>query len=343
MKKNILYIVSLLALASCTSNEVIENPTPVYGTDEIKLNGGVITEGPATRAILTDVATGGMDISILRQDAVSATLPADFSVGTEKTAYVCDGATVVDGATPAKGAVVFGTKSAVTHEYYLANGDNSRLFAWYPQTTAGKVSYTGGNVTFQLDGYTDVMASKAVEGNKASASRIGNIELKHMLTQLQFKAYEAAEGGKVQWGKIKKIEVLGLDPTCVVALDINKANAPAATYSGTPATLQVKKADGTALGDVEVEAFDTSDAITKAKATSCGAILIPHRAARAAVLKIKVYTDGNTAGQELSLDNTIAYDQSGSYVVYLKYTSQEITPTVSISAWTNGGSQDIEM
>lgn len=346
MKKNILYIVSLLAFASCTSNDLDENAAPVYGTDEIKLNGGVITPDTesATRAILTDVATGGMDISILRQDAASATLPSDFTVGTEKKAYVCDGATAIGGtATPVKGTVVFGTKIAVTHEYYLANGDNSRLFAWYPQTDANKVTYSGGNVTFQLDGYTDVMASKAVEGNKASGSRIGNIELKHMLSQLQFKAYEAEDGGIAMWGKITKIEVLGLAPTCVVALDVDKSKEPTATYSGDPATLQVKKADGTTLGDVDVTPFDTNDATTKAKAASCGSILIPHRAAADAALKIKVYTEKDIVGKEYSLKNANAYNQSGSCIVYLKYTVQEITPTVTISAWTTGASQDIEM
>lgn len=342
MKKKLFYMIPLLAMASCTSNDVIENPAPVYGTEEIQLNGGVITVAP-TRAILSDVATGGMDISILRQDAVNGTLPADFTVGTEKTAYVCDGATAVNSTTPVKGTVVFGAKTAITHEYYLANGDKSRVFAWYPQTVTTNVVYNAGTVKFKLDGYTDVMASKAVEGSKAVGSRIGNIELEHMLSQLQFKAYEAQDGGIAMWGKITKIEVLGIEPECTVTLDVNKSNKPTTTYSGTVGNVQVKKADGTALGDVSVTPFDTDDATTKAKAVSCGSILIPHRAASAAVLKIKVYTENTPNGMELSLSNTSAYNPSASNVVYLKYTSQEITPTVSISAWTTGTDQSVEM
>lgn len=344
--KKIFYLLPLMALASCTSNDIVENPAPVYGTEEIQLNGGIITSesGPVSRAILTDVATGGMDISILRQDAdpTAGTLPTDFTQGATKTAYVFDGATASGAATPTKGTVAFGTSSAITHEYYLANGKDTRLFAWYPQVKATDVTYSAGTVTFNnLDGYVDVMASKAVEGSKSA--KITSIVLKHMLSQLQFKAYESTAGAKDMWGKITKIEVLGVDPTCVVTLDVDKANDPTITSSGTAVNLTVYKADKSAVGNVDMAAFATDEATTKAAATDCGVILIPARAASATAMKIKVYTEKHTAGKEVELKNTNAYESSKSNIVYLKFTSEEILPTVTISPWVAGTNQEVEM
>lgn len=347
--KKIFYLLPLMALASCTSNDIVENPAPVYGTEEIQLNGGIITSesGPVSRAILSDVAVGGMDISILRQDAdpTSGTLPANFTVGGLKTAFVFDGATSSGAATPAKGTVAFGTSSAITHEYYLANGKDTRLFAWYPQITPSPVTdvtYSAGTVTFNnLDGYVDVMASKAVEGSKSA--KITSIVLKHMLTQLQFKAYESTAGAKDMWGKITKIEVLDVEPTCAVTLDVDKANDPTITYSGTVVDLTVCKADKSAVGNVDMATYTTDETTTKGLATDCGVILVPTKVAGATKMKIKVYTEKHTAGKEVDLDNASAYGSSQSNIVYLKFTSEEILPTVTISPWAAGTNQEVEM
>lgn len=349
--KKIFYLLPLMALASCTSNDIVENPAPVYGTEEIQLNGGIITSeaAPLSRAILTDVPTGGMNISILRQDAdpTAGTLPTDFSTFSAndlKTAFVY-GQPASGASAPAKGTVVFGTSASVSHEYYLANGKDTRLFLWYPQTTATPltdVTYANGVVTFNnLNGYVDVMASKAVTGNKSTKITTA-IELKHMLSQLQFKAYEGAADEKKRWGKITKIEILSVEPTCAVTLKVD-GSEPTIGYSGTAANLTVKKADGTAIGDVEMAAFDTDEATTKAAATDCGAILIPTRLANATKMKIKVYTEKYTDGKEVELNNTSAYESSKSNIVYLKFTSEEILPTVTISAWVAGTNQDITM
>ena len=347
MKRNIFYIIPLLALASCTSNDVVENTAPVYGTEEIQLNGGILTTEaiPQTRVILSTVPTGGMNISVLRQDAGAAgTLPADFTpvANEEKTAYVYDGNTVVGSSTPAIGTLCFGTSSSIGHEYYLANGKDTRLFAWYPQTKATDVTYSNGSVTFDnLNGYVDVMASKAVEGNKST--KITSILLQHMLAQLQFKAYESTAGAKDMWGKITKIEVLSVEPTCKVTLYVDKTKEPTISYSGVAKNLPILKEDGaTAADPVDMAAFNTDDTTTKNAAVACGSILIPTKKAADTAMKIKVYTEKFTTGKELELKQ-MDYDSSSAYVVYLKFTSEEILPTVSISPWKDGGNQDVEL
>ncbi|WP_455591053.1 fimbrillin family protein [Bacteroides sp.] len=352
MKKKLFYIIPLLALASCTSNDVVENTTPVYGTEEIQVVSGVIgsVESAVSRAILTgtDVPTGGLNISILRQDATAGnTLPTSFStLDALKPAFVGDGVVTPTGmASPlAKNSVIFGTQTSIDHQYYLANGDDSRLIAWYPQTDGTNVTYvnTTGVVTFKsLNGYKDILTAVPVSGNKGTTTRVGTIELKHMLAQLQFKAYEKTDGAIEKWGKITSIEVLSVPTECTLQLSTSAIGT--VTYSTTAkANITVLNSDETSVTAADMGPYDATKSTAEASAVKFGEVLVPHISTAGTSYQIKITTE-HGAPQTVDLDKTITYDQGKAYLIYLTFSTIEIEPTVQITDWISGGSQDIDM
>ncbi len=105
---------------------------------------------------------------------------------------------------------------------YPQYGDWLYLVAVAPQPT----SYTAdaGTVGYILDGQTDILYAKQIQGNRWDGSRFSNntdktvtpLEYTHQLTQLKFKAKKAAEKGLTV--KVKSITVKAVTSTMTLTL-----------------------------------------------------------------------------------------------------------------------------
>lgn len=109
---------------------------------------------------------------------------------------------------------------------YPQYGDWLYLVAVAPQPT----SYTdGGTVGYTLDGQTDILYAKQIQGNRWDGSRFSKntdntvtpLEYTHQLTQLKFKAKKAADKGLTV--KVKSITVKAV--TSAMTLTLKDGNA----------------------------------------------------------------------------------------------------------------------
>ncbi|WFE83780.1 fimbrillin family protein [Parabacteroides chongii] len=133
---------------------------------------------------------------------------------------------------------------------YPQYGDWLYLVAVAPQPT----SYTdadadAGTVGYTLDGQTDILYAKQIQGNRWDGSRFSNntdktvtpLVYTHQLTQLKFKAKKAAEKGLAV--KVKSITVKGV--TSTMTLTLKDGNA---TFSGsTDLVLTLADGNGTEI------------------------------------------------------------------------------------------------
>lgn len=88
-------------------------------------------------------------------------------------------------------------------QYYLRNGDVTRMWGWYPQVNYDAINDGQVRVSLDFDGKTDVMYTAAEDGSKTEA--IKNFKFMHALSQIQFQAIVESGIAKDQWGSITKI------------------------------------------------------------------------------------------------------------------------------------------
>lgn len=349
MKKNILYILPLIALAGCASNEITDNQREpvIVGDQEIVLTSGVGTVSSTnTRAVINStLPTGGLDVKILRLDVTgeTSTFPDWNTAGTVptdvKSAHVDATTQQVafnDGATPTP---------VETHEYYQANGNKTRLQGWYPNDGA----LAAGKITWTIKGDNDIMISNYQDGSKTSGDRFGEnkvLTFEHLLTQIKVKAYAENAAALAAWGGIEHISIKDFNPTCEVTLgDITTSAAEelTTTFSGKKAGTNLyiipKSTD-----DQTVIAYDAAKGLEydttgdKGEATPCGYAMFQPGAASAVTLAIKT-KKGGTIDKTL----TVELKHGTAYNVTLKFTSTEIVPEVAITNWLPGDDIDVEL
>lgn len=130
---------------------------------------------------------------------------------------------------------------------YPQYGDWLYLVAVAPKPT----SYTdadAGTVGYTLDGQTDILYAKQIQGNRWDGSRFSKntdntvtpLEYTHQLTQLKFKAKKAAEKGLTV--KVKSITVKAV--TSAMTLTLKDGNA---TFSGSTDLVLTLAGDGTEI------------------------------------------------------------------------------------------------
>lgn len=143
---------------------------------------------------------------------------------------------------------------------YPQYGDWLYLVAVAPQPT----SYTdAGTVGYTLDGQTDILYAKQIQGNRWDGSRFSNnrdntvtpLVYTHQLTQLKFKAKKATEKGLTV--KVKSITVKAV--TSAMTLTLKDGNA---AFSGS-SNLALTLADG------------NGTEIKSTTATELGVLLLP--------------------------------------------------------------------
>lgn len=356
MKKNILYILSLIALAGCASNDLTDNHREpvVVGDEEIVLTSGVGNVASSnTRAVINKtLPTEGIDVSILRMDKTGTPTPSFVawnlvpSTNAKVLSAHVDNAGKVkfnDGATPTP---------TDTHEYYQANGNDTRLQGWYPKSG----TLANGVITWTFTGAEDIMVSDYQDGNKDSGHRFGatkKLTFEHLLTQIIVKVYGTNQSALDAWGGIKNIAIKEQNKTCKVTLgDISTGVSDlSVAFSGKSSTshLDIQKltTDDKALPKLYDATkgleYDVTD--DKTKADMCGYAMfqpIPAGAANKLILMIET-VNGGVITKEISTPTDGGLLAGTAYNVTLKMTSTEIVPEVAITEWKKGADIDVEM
>lgn len=362
MRKNIFYILPLLALTACTSNDLTGDDGQEVG-NEIRIATGISASAVSTRGdgMINNALASDLEVTFLRLDKTGATpaYPADYT-GTDTI--------------HAKISKTDNVMTFVPAEFYQASGECTRLIGWYPraQKTSSISAWDKATqkVTFSIDGSTDIMFTGLMEGAKAADKRFstanGNgILFKHVLTQIAVKVYAGTQSDSINWGGIESITITGKGQSLSVSLPLVSATAgtyptiAASDFTGSadlqlsktlPATIPSTRAANDTIrgGQDKTKIYGTGNAlplpVTSSEATLAGyAMFAPHSwtasPADDLVLKVKTVNGGTkTASIKQKLE------VGKSYAVTLKFIAEEITPTVQISNWVSGGAiAEIEM
>ena len=306
MKKKSFIALSALLLVACSSDnepQIANNMEQM----EIKLTAGVESVNNSTRAggIIDKGYSGELLLSFARID-----MDADGNYPTN--GY--KGISSINATLNAQQA------SFSTPQYYLARtaSNSSRMVCWYPQIA---LDATTAKATFDIsDGDTDVMLSEDMSGSRSA--NFSSFTLKHLLTQLKFKAYSPSAVVSELWGTIKSIEVVGSPTEYIVTFPID---ATSTTYTF---------AEGTTVQNISLKGYTNPVGlpIGSASALDCGHIMIPP-AIKIITLKIKTEKGGVLGETEVTIPS-FNYLKSNAYQITLKFNGSDISPTVSIGEWS---------
>lgn len=92
-------------------------------------------------------------------------------------------------------------------QYYLRNGNNTRMQGWYP---AGVYSLDGDGypqVEFTFTGKEDIIVSDVLTGSKSDLGLNELFTFSHVLTQLKFQVTAESEIAAQQWGAVTGITI----------------------------------------------------------------------------------------------------------------------------------------
>ena len=139
------------------------------GRVEIRVNSSILSSvEPATKAVLDGMINSGfgtdLDVAFARADAG------------DEGSYTTYQTTALNGTA----ATASKTLSFSPAEYYLANGNKTKLIGWYPRRSG--VTFTQGTKAVDfgtIDGKTDIMATPLKEGDKNT--NIASLAFSHLL------------------------------------------------------------------------------------------------------------------------------------------------------------------
>lgn len=227
---------------------------------------------------------------------------------------------------------------------YPQYGDWLYLVAVAPKPT----SYTdanAGTVGYTLDGQTDILYAKQIQGNRWDGSRFSKntdntvrpLEYTHQLTQLKFKAKKAADKGLTV--KVKSITVKAV--TSAMTLTLKDGNA---TFTGST--------------DLALTLADDGTEIKSAAAIDLGVLLLPPLGSGNAY---KVTVDTSVGKfEDLSIDFSSSGSSNGSsgsgsasgdhfakghsYEVTLNISDKELEIlSVTVAPWSTEDKGDLDL
>ena len=347
--KKVFLMLAVVAMASCSKSELSERP--VTGDVEIKMGSTVL--GIESRAPY---------VSAAGENAVSSDnkLTAKVLASTEKGKYLSGDATLWG-----QGDIEFGSGTTTANIvgftpalYYPADATKEvHLFGLYP-ATGWSIAADGLTVDYTIDGCSDLMTAETATTKKADVQATTPIypilSFKHLLTKFDVKVVAQDQPAIDAWGAITKIELSkGLndaDPanSCKVTFMDNSV-----AFSGTGA-IPFYGIDATgAYQDYKVGEDATKNiTLTTTEALAAYSIVAPvELSAGSDVIKLKVYTENQTAGKEVSVSlkkdpsTPVTGSTAGSeYTITLTFKAIEMEVEGKVTGWTAGGtgSEDVD-
>lgn len=299
MKKAFISMLALAALASCSSEEIVNEPVDNNKPVEIKLTAGVLSVN--TKAPITDGSTF---------------LPA--IVGWEGTTTPTSGKP--KWTTEPNADITAGTAKAITlrdKQYYNPDGTtHTYIRAYYPKGTLDET--TGVSTFTNTDGSVDLMLTDNMLDAGVKPAGVTNptakdLQFKHLLTQLNFTMEgdaSLAANTIVRSVKVKNVQLpTGVNIftgalTAAAATDVSLQNIPntAIPTDGTDAS----------LGDaIMINPLNSTD------------------------LKMDIETNtGTFTDVPVTLDASDNGEGGTSYGIVLTFKQKEISVTATVVAWT---------
>lgn len=329
MKKILLSMMAVAALASCSQDEQVNIST---GENEIVAGATTLSVDATTKAPVEGTSVEGL----------LARIPASLTSGNYTSEY--DG----EGFMKFKASEAVGfcdNTGAGTPKYYPADETTPIYLCGLYPATGWTVS--GENATFTLTGGADVMTAAEVSTTKATASSAPTLAFQHRLTLLRIKFTAADEDNAKAWGTIssmvlKKGTGTNLENTATVTLQTG-----ATVFTGTGA-LKFYQCSGTAdptCTDTEYAGQTVSTTSTYVAYILCPPVeadggedaeyqltVTNNTNASADVpINLKTTEDGNFDG------STAGY----SFDVELDFKATEIKAQATITAWKEGGQTEV--
>lgn len=330
-------VVLMIWATACARHEQLEEQQ--QDEVEIRINSGitVVASSAVTRAgegMIDQTLKSDLNVSFVRADKSEGASPAYPSVyGTGLLAGTVSH-------TAANTPLSFSPKA-----YYLRDGRSSKLAGCYPQ--GGTYQQADRTVSLAVDGSTDIMVTKLVEGDRSSP--VAAISFEHVLTQVSVQAYAADDAAKTLWGGIKSVKIKGMKQSCMITFpDPSTANAGAdveVAFSGTDDLNLIKKnpADNKDIQEGAGVYGDTNPltlGIGKDNAVLAGyAMFAPVGAGADAKVTLEI-TMGDMPSETKEVPLAAGYLKAGSYVISLKFISSGVEPAVAVEQWKTGASPD---
>ena len=365
----------LVLATSCSSNgepeeNIIYPPGVTDPNFEIVVSSTLGDMSAVSRAAISPSDSTNRAISVFRVDQVdddSDGIPAYPAIST----FVAPKDAILDGRTVADAAVNATISFDPATQYYLANGWKTSVLAVHPQlpSNSGAWDASKNELTYTIDGKTDIMVTKWGEGYKdltkvpAVAVQPQAMSFEHLLAQVRVRVFAQNLEARDYWGDIQSVTVTGRETDCTLTLPAIGAGA-----GSDKVTLAATSDDGAfpmrtigttgddkgkdITGTLAATAIPYRNAADDGAATKADAVLLGH------AMIVPVGEEGSEVALPLTIvskkdENTAAvttyvtvpaavYAAGNAYNVVLKLSAMEIIPQkVTITEWVE--QEDVEV
>lgn len=218
-------------------------------------------------------------------------------------------------------------------QYYLVNGDKTRLWGWYPKTDYSAINRGQVLVTIPFDGKIDVLLANAESGSKTEP--IKNFQFEHVLCQLQFQITAESEIAAQQWGSVTEI-----------ALE-NEYSQYMMIFSAT----EVIPTTRNFMTQTPLTAYlpETEIPIKYGESIEAGLIMVqPRTISTSNTINLKITTTGKGEMTEaINLNDFIngqEFEAGYAYTLTLRFLQDEVEIKVTPANWrTPAGEVDVEV
>lgn len=339
---------NMATLSSCSSDPDQEiHPPGIVDMDfAILPSSGLGSIDAGTRAVIRPAEDTDLAVSVFRIDQTAAdTYPTNYATAGGPFAADLQGNTK-DGEADAK--INF---SAADKQYYLSDGKKTKVIALYPAITSTPWTPSTAEITYTIDGKTDIMGTALGEGyknvavNPPIAVQPTGMEFTHLLTQIHVRIYATDANARDNWGDVKRINVRERETGATVTLPgITTTNYPTLRGGATKAPLPLTKEDGTDAPILGKDDIPTTNTTENPAVTFGYCMFAP--VTQAATLPLTIVTEKNSV--ETSTDIVVAavqtYIAGTAYTITLKLTSAAIIPeSVTIADWASQNVNEIEI
>lgn len=302
--KKVILMLAVAAMASCSKSEVETRPVTAGDVEIVSGSSKVITRAPFDGS-LDDKANNDLTAYVYatKLDVANSNAYVDYkapNLAAEGYMKFISDSVQTSGKYPV--AVVGFTKADGTPDpqYYPMDNNPMYMVGLIPSTISDwTMDSDAKNATYAIDGKTDIMVdaittmkdntSLLIQKNNASATVYPAFKFKHKLTLVNVKAYAETAKEQEAFGKIVKIEVIGVnghidgvDNVCSIKLEDGTATATGYAVGNTTPFYYCNKAAGASTITYSDLLVSSDDDKTADATVNYGPVEIPAPAAGAA-------------------------------------------------------------
>lgn len=356
MKKLIFSVLAVAAMASCSKSELVERPADAVimaKTEVLTVKQG-ITKTPFEGITTTESLTARV---------IASTTSGDFDP-TGASLYHDANMVFVDGSDTKP--VGYNPSKA-----YPTDGSSVFLCGLYPASTTDWTNFSTSNsggvskttAEYVFDGKTDVMIAAQVETKKSEAlanpAVFKTLNFNHMLTKLVVRAKAASADAIDDFGGVTEITLTkanGSQPNTTILATLNDGTADASKPANftTPTasfafyTVDAGVATDNAFTAQNVALIEVDGTVVTEAPTIAYSIVAPIIADGTEDYELLVKTEKNTKGFTVPVNlkapggSAFTGTTQGKYfIITLEFESTPIQTQGKVTAWVEGGSDDI--